>query len=344
MEESKCFVCNSKAYLNHDMDPIKYFFTCPVCGRYEYYPLVTELTDFNMNHLGAYLVYNGFRHNSSVSEYRYFTTMSKEKCDLYYEKFKKGDTSHGHPVKLLKENVEAWYPKTFAEKVDQILLYLCSKIKFMGDYILFDKEEMYSSFFVDRFDENSGEYKRLSDECLTTQKDYMQTFLISENYIKTKFTNDGYNEWNIENPISLTPNGYARVDMLQKDTSNSKNVLVAMKFGEDTSSLREAIRKGITDANYNAIFIDEVEHNDFITPELLKHIRDSKFVVVDLTHQNNGAYFEEGYAMGLGKPVIQLCKKDVNLHFDIAQKNTIIWGCEDDIPERLNNRIIATID
>lgn len=24
--------------------------------------------------------------------------------------------------------------------------------------------------------------------------------------------------------------------------------------------------------------------------------------------------------MGLGKPVIQLCKKDVKLHFDIAQK------------------------
>ena len=46
-------------------------------------------------------------------------------------------------------------------------------------------------------------------------------------------------------------------------------------------------------------------------------------MVVDLTHQNNGAYFEEGYAMGLGKPVIQLCQKDTKLHFDIAQKNTI---------------------
>lgn len=57
------------------------------------------------------------------------------------------------------------------------------------------------------------------------------------------------------------------------------------------------------------IFIDEVQHNDFITPELLKYIRDSKAVVVALIRQNNDAYFEEGYAMGLGKPVIQLCKK-----------------------------------
>lgn len=88
----------------------------------------------------------------------------------------------------------------------------------------------------------------------------------------------------------------------------------------DTDKLREAIRKGITAAGYVAIFIDEVQHNDFITPELLKHIRDSKFVVVDLTHQNNGAYFEEGYAMGLGKPVIQLCRRGVQLHFDMPKK------------------------
>lgn len=87
-----------------------------------------------------------------------------------------------------------------------------------------------------------------------------------------------------------------------------------------------------------------MQHNDFITPELLKYIRDSKFVVVDLTHQNNGAYFEEGYAMGLGKPVIQLCQKDARLHFDIAQKNTIMWDTEDSIPLMLKNRIVATIE
>lgn len=116
-----------------------------------------------------------------------------------------------------------------------------------------------------------------------------------------------------------------------------------MKFGEETKLLRKKIRTGITDAGYEAVFIDEVQHNEFITPELLKHIQDSKFVVVDLTHENNGAYFEEGYAMGLGKPVIHLCKSGVTLHFDIAQKNTIIWEEENDIPERLCNRIKATI-
>ena len=65
---------------------------------------------------------------------------------------------------------------------------------------------------------------------------------------------------------------------------------------------------------------------------------------MDLTHQNNGAYFEEGYAMGLEKPIIQLCQKDEKLLFDIAQKNTIMWDTEEVIPLMLKNRIIATID
>lgn len=135
-----------------------------------------------------------------------------------------------------------------------------------------------------------------------------------------------------------------RLDDIRIELNSQKDVLVAMKFGDDTLKLRNSIRKGIQTAGYHPIFIDEVEHNDFITPELLKYIKNSKFIVVDLTHQNNGAYFEEGYAMGLGKPVIQLCKKDVKLHFDIAQKNTIFWTTEDEITDRLPKRILATIE
>ncbi len=50
----------------------------------------------------------------------------------------------------------------------------------------------------------------------------------------------------------------------------------AMQFGDETRLLRGAIR--VFNQRGTLIFIDEVQHNDFITPELLKHIRDSKFV------------------------------------------------------------------
>ena len=217
----------------------------------------------------------------------------------------------------------------------------------MGQQISVSLQELISMLFVDRFEVDMVRYankygycvERAVEDCVC-EVEYMLKYLSEVDYIE-------YNAGpTIEDAvdITLTPLGYKRVDELQKNSAYGKNVLVAMKFGDDTVQLREAIRKGISDADYIAVFIDEVQHNDFITPELLKHIRDSKFVVVDLTHQNNGAYFEEGYAMGIGKTVIQLCQKDTRLHFDIAQKNTIMWDTEDDIPERLTNRIRATID
>ena len=39
-------------------------------------------------------------------------------------------------------------------------------------------------------------------------------------------------------------------------------------------------------------------------------IRDCKFVIADLTHDNLGAYWESGYAEGLEKPVVYICKKE----------------------------------
>lgn len=340
-ESKKCPVCDSNAFVTDYYDPVTTFVQCPVCGRFEYYPMEDDLTKFNLNHLAAYFIYNGFKDGGlHHTEYRYFTTMNKEKCDEYRAEFNKGNIEHGHPVHLSVENVENWYPKKLTDKIDFIINLFNNKANYIGEKIRIDKESIISCLFIDRYKFDfvgSQKYTTETDE----QVKYMFKLLEESNLLNKP---GDYLGSLYERPIQLTPEAYSRIDLIEKNNSHGKDVLVAMKFGKDTKNLREAIRKGIIEAEYNPIFIDEVEHNDFITPELLKHIRDSKFVVVDLSHQNNGAYFEEGYAMGLGKSVIQLCKSDVTLHFDIAQKNTIIWDDEDKIPLRLKNRIIATIE
>ena len=346
-ERVKCPVCNSLSVL-YQLGPLNtlYFYECPVCGRYE----VSELGPFdgmNINHLSSYLFYHHFLHNSSPTEYRYHTTLKKELCDQYKKEFDEGNNQNGHPVHMDGDIIENWYPKSFSERIDYILLLISSQIKHVGQQIVYNEQEAMSLLFVDRKDKDTKAFsptygqmlERDSQDCRDEAK-YMLDYLQSSSYIEYSFGSQEDKALYIR----LTPKGYERIDQLQKNSGYGKNALVAMKFGDDTKPLREAIRQGIQDAGYLAVFIDEVQHLNFITPELLKHIRDSKFVVADLTHQNNGAYFEEGYAMGLGKPVIQLCKNGVRLHFDIAQKNTIIWETESDIPERLTNRIKATID
>lgn len=339
-KEKECPICGALA-TEKSKEIIELFYSCPVCGMFKYTEGVADLTEFDYNHLGSYLVYNGFL--DIGREGRFFTTLSKEKCDEYNQANQDSVLPHGHPVHLSKENVENWYPKTLSEKTDYILLYFNNHIRHMGEEIYLKKEDRFGVFFVERYEIDScGNKKERSEEERNKQADYYINYLVDSKLIiaPSKWNGQIYER----RPFTLSPNGYARVDTLLRNTANGKNVLVAMEFGDKTQPLREAIRSGVEKAGYVAIFIDEVQQNDFITPELLKYIKDSKFVVVDLTHKNRGAYFEEGYAMGVGKSVIQLCQKDVSLHFDIAQKNTIMWKTEDDIPERLKNRIIATID
>lgn len=202
--------------------------------------------------------------------------------------------------------------QSFSQKVDMILLKLNELTEFVGQEIKLDIPSLLSCMFVRRFKSDNRE--TVDDKELVKQALYMTSYLFEIGYVKgincingdVSRTDSYYGE------ISITPKGYDRIDQLQQRDNEGKDALVAMRFGSETLKLREAIREGIFDAGYHAIFIDEVEHNGFITPELLSRINKSRFVVVDLTHRNNGAYFEEGYAMGLGKTVIQLCKRALN--------------------------------
>ena len=123
-----------------------------------------------------------------------------------------------------------------------------------------------------------------------------------------------------------------------------------MSFNEETDIIRKAFKAGIEGAGYSPMAIDEKEHNNQIVPEILFEIDNSRFLVMDATYPNNGAYYEAGYALGKGKQVIICCRKDSfndesknRPHFDIAQKSMIIWETEDELVEKLKKRINATI-
>lgn len=77
----------------------------------------------------------------------------------------------------------------------------------------------------------------------------------------------------------------------------------------------------------------------------------TKFLLAELTHNNAGAYWEAGFAEGLGKPVIYLCRKDLfddkskGTHFDTNHHLTVVWKAEkmDEAARRLkdNSRNIS---
>ena len=74
-------------------------------------------------------------------------------------------------------------------------------------------------------------------------------------------------------------------------------------------------------------------------------ITNSRFVLADVTNQRPGVYFEAGYAMGLGLPVIWSVREDDlrNAHFDTRQYNHIVWKDADDLEQQFYNRVSAVI-
>ena len=149
----------------------------------------------------------------------------------------------------------------------------------------------------------------------------------------------------------ITALGWQKIDELRKSEQILQQGFIAMQFGDDTKYIREAFRTAIRESGYSERFIDEKEHNHQIVPEIFFEIERSRFVVVDITYPNYGAYYEAGYAQALGKEVIICCKKDVfdskdkkdRPHFDIAQKSMIVWTDEEDLIKRLKRRIEATV-
>lgn len=74
-------------------------------------------------------------------------------------------------------------------------------------------------------------------------------------------------------------------------------------------------------------------------------IRESRFVVADVTGHRPGVYYEAGFAFGLTLPVIWTCRSDHrnDIHFDTRQFNHIFWETPEDLKEQLSNTVRAII-
>ena len=122
---------------------------------------------------------------------------------------------------------------------------------------------------------------------------------------------------------------------------------IALKFGDEILDpfVKEILKPGIEKIGYQIIDLRDVSQAGVIDNILRAHIRDSAFVIVDLTHDNSGAYWEAGYAEGLGKPVIYMCEhskfEEKKTHFDTNHCTTVLWN--DQEPDVFIDQMNATI-
>jgi len=149
---------------------------------------------------------------------------------------------------------------------------------------------------------------------------------------------------------SITYDGKEFVENLGLD-NNSNKIFIAFYFSDEMKiQFEPIIKKAVLDASegkFEAVRVSSstTDHDAKIDDELIGMIKSSKAVIADFTGNRTAVYYEAGFAMGLGIPVIWTCKKDDvdKLSFDTRQYPHIIWENEEDLYKQVVNRLKAKI-
>jgi hypothetical protein len=134
---------------------------------------------------------------------------------------------------------------------------------------------------------------------------------------------------------TLTLAGWQVAAELRKTGRPTRLAFIAMKFGDADldAFVRDHLVPAVRTTGFELRALNDSQPAGLIDDQLRVAIRRARFILVELTHGNKGAYWEAGFAEGLGKPVIYLCRADVfnstddpaKPHFDTNHLVTIIW-------------------
>ena len=307
---TQCVICNNKIENDFvDFDSSTHKYKCKICGN-------------------VYVTYDIIRFGLNQ-----FTTVPSHIISGYTREI----TELGLEPRLIRsDNIdnllsEVNIPSNTDERFDKILFYLKRKTSFSGEEIQINCMINYPIAYA----KNRNEFEFLLNE------------LDNLGLIKSRGYDDFYRT------VFLTLKGWNKINESPQMGTKNNQVFVAMwlpkEIEEDYEEMnriyQDGIFKAIKDGGYEPLRIDLVEHNDKICERIFVEIGKSAFVVADVTGQRGGVYFEAGCAIGLGKPVIWMCKEaEVNkIHFDTRQYNHILWKDENDLYEKLVLRIKETI-
>jgi hypothetical protein len=151
----------------------------------------------------------------------------------------------------------------------------------------------------------------------------------------------------IHQALKMSMAGWDYYEQIRRGAVMNRKAFMAMEYGkkELDDVFENCFRPAVKATGYDLFRLDEKPQAGSIDDRLRVEIRTSRFLISDLTYENRGAYWEAGFAEGLGKPVIYTCEKSEfdkrKTHFDTNHHLTIMW--EKDKLENAAINLIATI-
>lgn len=155
--------------------------------------------------------------------------------------------------------------------------------------------------------------------------------------------------------IRLTPKGWQRLEQIIANQRDSAQAFIAMSFDESLNSVKQSIRKALEETNYKPVRLDDLNnYNGSIDDRIIAEIKKSGLVIAEYTAPKNednvnpNVAYEAGFARGLGITVIYCCRDDFfqkvkKRIFDVNHLPFILWKDEDELRQKLIDRIEATV-
>ena len=249
-------------------------------------------------------------------------------------------SGHWKPVLLydreLIDNILSKPLPNLAEQANNYVRWIGDNSKFGRDQVSVNKIEIVSIIGSSNYDEFEFVSSHVKD---------------SRRYIEHKTAVGGGAE--ILRYVSLTFEGWEHYEELKRASVDSNKAFMAMKFGdvELDEIFKNTFKPAVKQTGFELFKLDERPVAGLIDNRMRVEIRTSRFLVADLTHSNPGAYWEAGYAEGLGKHVIYTCKKSTfkdekkKPHFDTNHHLTVLWDpkCPEEAAKQLKDTVRATL-
>ena len=301
---------------------------CPVCSS----ELITPPTDheeydalfYNCRQCGEYVLEN------LASVDRNFHD-SKQLISAWIRMQNK--RGNNHPFISARFFEEDWFknlrnmgfPQTVNEKLDELLKSYAHIVK--DDYGKIVKAIQYPTLISDIAGKNYAEIRGLNQ--LLAELEYLWTEPSHRN-----------------EHIRITAKGWQRLRELAKTGQDPNRAFVAMSFATELlHAWVDGIKPALETLGYVPTRIDQTHADDKIDDRIIAEMRRSGLLVADFTGHRSGVYFETGFAMGLGIPVVWTCKRadHEGTHFDTRQYQHLLWETPEELREKLVNHIAARI-
>lgn len=298
-------------------------FKCPFCGDTHTLTMPNHwffcLGEFPLNWLEC-SEYIKQKSDEDTNKAQHFWTVLKYHISHTYLFVQRRPNQGLYPVdyeQIIERNV---LPNP-SEQIDELILFLGKKSRTWGENIDLN------------WDKKDGVHYQLESWIGAINKENFNAVLDQATQLKLIST---FSSPTLETSyICLQFAGWNYFHKLAKYQKNSKQIFMAMQFNEEARNFVNTHLKPLTKKlGFDLKLLDEIiSEENLIDDKLRVEIKHSRLLVCDLTHGNQGAYWEAGYAEGLDIPVLYICRHDVlkskakgkKPHFDVDHQVIYSW-------------------